>query len=56
MKLMPVVKGVAAGAAVGTACWMISKSTRHQRHSLRRDTGRTVRSIMTVLGDLSDMI
>lgn len=56
MKVMPMIKGAAAGAAVGTVCWIVSKSSRRQRNSLKRNAGKTVRSFITVLGDLSDMI
>lgn len=56
MKVMSVVKGVAAGAAAGTAAYIIANSSKRQRESLKRSAGRTVRSFMTVLGDISDMI
>lgn len=56
MRIMPIVKGVAAGAAVGTMYWVVSKSTKRQRSSLKKDAGRTIKSFMTVLGDISDMI
>ncbi|MCI6580539.1 MAG: hypothetical protein PUB89_00045 [Oscillospiraceae bacterium] len=56
MKAMSVVKGIAAGAAVGTVAYVLSSSSRRQKNSLKRDTGRTIRSFMNVLGDLSDML
>ena len=56
MKAMSVVKGIAAGAAVGTVAYVLSSSSRRQKNSLKRDTGRTIRSFMIVLGDLSDML
>jgi hypothetical protein len=56
MKVMSMIKGAAAGAAVGTVCWMVSRAPRRQRNSLKKNAGKTVRSFITVLGDLSDMI
>ncbi|MDD6825261.1 MAG: hypothetical protein PUE12_03980 [Oscillospiraceae bacterium] len=56
MRVMPMVKGVAAGAAVGTVCWIVSKSSKRQRSNLKRNAGKTVRSFITVLEDISDMI
>lgn len=56
MKMMSVVKGVAAGTAVGAAAYVISSASRKQRNSLKRNAGRTIRSFMTVLGDISEML
>ncbi len=56
MYVMPLIKGVAAGAAVGTVYYVVSKSSKRQRNSLRKNTGRAVKSFVTVLSDISDMM
>lgn len=56
MKMMSVVKGVAAGTAVGAAAYVLSSASRSQRNSLKKSAGKTIRSFMTVLADISDML
>ncbi len=56
MKIVPIMKGIAAGATVGTACYIISKSPKRQKTALKKSAERTVRSFMTVLDVSSERI
>lgn len=56
MQIIPAIKGIAAGAAVGTAYYVISRSPKRQKNALKKSAGKTVRSFMTVLDVISEMI
>ncbi len=56
MQVMSIVKGVVAGATVGTVCYAISNSSRRQRSALRKNTSKAVKSVVNVLNGISDMM
>lgn len=56
MKAKPIVKGVAAGAAAGAVCYVVSKSTGRQRRCLKRNAEKTLKSFVDMLSGFSDMI
>ena len=56
MRVMSIVKGVAAGAAVGTVCYAISNSSKRKRNVLKKNTGKALKSVVDVLNGISDMM
>ena len=49
------IKGMAAGAVVGTACYMISKSPDRKKKQLKRNTGKAVKAFASVADCFSSM-
>lgn len=56
MRVMSIVKGVVAGATVGTVCYAVSNSSRRKRNVLKKNTGKALRSVVDVLNGISDMM
>ena len=56
MEIKPLMKGAAAGAAVGTVCYVISKSSDRQKKSLKRNTGKAIKAFGSVVEGFSDMM
>lgn len=56
MEIKPMIKGAAIGAAVGTACYMISKSPDRKKRTLKRSTGKAIKAIGSAVDCFSSMI
>jgi hypothetical protein len=56
MTIRSVVRGVTVGAAVGTACYMLSKATSRQKHDIRKNAGKAIKAAGCVLDDLTSLI
>lgn len=56
MQINAMLKGIAAGAAVGTVCYMVAGSTNKQRKHLKRSTGRALHAVGAVIEGVSDMM
>ncbi len=56
METRAIIKGMAAGAVVGTACYMISKSPDRKKKQLKRSTGKAVRAFATVADCFTSMV
>ncbi len=55
-EIKPMIKGAAIGAAVGTACYMISKSPDRKKRTLKRSTGKAIKAIGSAVDCFSSMI
>ena len=55
MQIKAMVTGIAAGAAVGTVCYMLTGSSARQRRHLRHATGRARRAGGGMMAGLADM-
>ncbi len=56
MNVKSVVRGLTVGAAVGTACYMLSKATSRQKHDIRKNTTKAIKAAGCVLDDLTSLI
>jgi hypothetical protein len=56
MTIRSVVRGVTVGAAVGTACYMLSKATSRQKHDIRKNAGKAIKAAGCVLDNLTSLI
>ncbi|MCI7804890.1 MAG: hypothetical protein MR503_07430 [Oscillospiraceae bacterium] len=56
METKAIIKGMAAGAVVGTACYMISRAPDHKKKKLKRSTGKAVKAFVTAADCFSSMI
>ncbi len=56
MNVKSVVRGITVGAAVGTACYMLSKATSRQKHDIRKNTTKAIKAAGCVLDDLTSLI
>lgn len=56
METKAIIKGMAAGAVVGTACYMISRSPDRKKKKLKRSTGKAVKAFITAADCFSSMI
>lgn len=56
MQTKAMIKGMAAGAVVGTACYVVSRSSDHKKKKLKKSTGRAVKAFVTAADCLSSMI
>ena len=55
METKAMIKGMAAGAVVGTACYMISKSPDRKKKQPKRNTGKAVKAFASVADCFSSM-
>ena len=55
METKAMIKGMAAGAVVGTACYMISKSPDRKKQQLKRNTGKAEKAFASVADCFSSM-
>lgn len=56
MKITPIVNGVAVGAAVGTVCYVVTKASKRQRSSIRRNASHAVKSVAAVINGISSVM
>ncbi len=56
MQIGAIVKGVTVGTAVGAACYVLSKASSHQKHSMKRHIGKTLKAAGCVLDDLTSLV
>lgn len=56
MDIRPIVKGLTAGAAVGTVVYVFSQSTPRQKRSFKRTTGNALKAFGSVVDGFTSMI
>ena len=56
MNIKSIVKGVAAGTAVGLTCYAISSASFNKKHSIRKNAGKALKAAGTILEDITSMI
>ncbi len=56
MNIMSLVKGAAAGAAVGVACYALSNARPMKKMSIKRDAGKTIKAASDLLSDIKSVI
>ena len=56
MGIKPIVKGVTIGAAVGTVCYMVSKSSPKKKRALKKRTECAVKAVGSMLEGFSSMM
>jgi len=56
MNLNAIWKGVSVGAAIGSAAFMLVKSTETRKHNIKRDAARTVKSARHLMDDITSII
>ena len=56
MKAMSIVKGAAAGAAVGIACYALSNARPMKKMSIKRDAGKTLKAMGDLFDDIKSVI
>lgn len=56
MQTKAMIKGMAAGAVVGTACYMISRSPDRKKKKLKKDTGKAVKAFISAADCFSSMM
>lgn len=49
-------KGISAGAAIGSAAFMLVKTTQNKKKHIRRDAVRTMKSAKSLMDDISSVI
>lgn len=47
------IKGAAAGAAVGLACFVLSSAGPMRKNSIRKNAGRTLKAAESLLNDIT---
>lgn len=56
MKIAPIVNGVAVGAAVGTVCYVVTKASKRQKSSIRRNAAHAVKNVAAVINGISSVM
>lgn len=56
MQTKAMIKGMAAGAVVGTACYMISRSPDRKKKKLKKNTGKAVKAFVSAADCFSSMM
>lgn len=56
MNMKSVVKGAAVGITAGTVCYMITKSPKNKKRTLKKRTAKAFRAVSGVATCLSSMI
>ena len=56
MNLNAVWKGVSIGAAIGSAAFMLVKSTENNKKNIRRDAAKTIKSAKSLMDDISSIV
>lgn len=56
MNLNAIWKGVSLGAAVGSACFMLVKTTENKKKHIRKDAAKTLKSAKSLIDDISSIM
>ncbi|MDE5582258.1 MAG: hypothetical protein K2J08_00950 [Ruminococcus sp.] len=56
MNMKSVAKGVTAGAIAGIACYALSTTTPVKKYSIKKDAGKALKSMGTLLDDIKSVI
>ncbi|MCD7959715.1 MAG: hypothetical protein LUF89_09665 [Ruminococcus sp.] len=56
MSIKTAISGITVGAAVGGACYMMSKATSKQKHDIKKNAGKAIKAAGCVLDDISALI
>ncbi len=56
MNMKAIVKGISVGATVGTACFMLFRSTDKKKRSIKRHAGQMMRAAGAVLDDFTSVM
>ena len=56
MTLKSIISGVTVGAAVGGACYMMSKATSKQKHDIKKNAGKAMKAAGCVLDDITSLM
>ncbi len=56
MDIKSLIKGTAAGAAVGFACYALSNARPLKKMSIRHDAGKALKAMGDLLGDIKSVI
>lgn len=56
MQAKAIVKGMAAGAVVGTAYYMVSKAPERKKKKFKKSTGKAVKAFVSAADCFSSMI
>ena len=56
MNLNAVWKGVSIGAAIGSAAFMLVKTTENNKRNIRRDASKTLKSAKNLMDDISSIV
>ncbi len=56
MNLNAIWKGVSIGAAVGSACFMLVKSTETRKHNIKRHAAKTMKSAKNLMDDITSIM
>ena len=56
MNLNAIWKGVSIGAAVGSAAFMLVKTTENKKKHIKRDAVKTMKSAKSLMDDISSII
>lgn len=56
MNLNAIWKGISVGAAIGSAAFMLVKTTENKKKHIKRDAVRTMKSAKSLIDDISSVI
>ena len=56
MNLNAIWKGLSVGAAIGSAAFMLVKTTESKKKNIRRDAARTLKSAKNLMDDISSIV
>jgi len=56
MNLNAIWKGVSIGAAIGSAAFMLIKTTENKKRNIRRDASKTLKSAKNLMDDISSIV
>ncbi|MBR1554646.1 MAG: hypothetical protein IJ644_04550 [Oscillospiraceae bacterium] len=56
MNLNAIWKGISVGAAIGSAAFMLVKTTENKKKHIKRDAVRTMKSAKSLMDDISSVI
>ncbi len=56
MNLNAIWKGVSIGAAIGSAAFMLVKTTENKKKHIKRDAVKTMKSAKSLMDDISSII
>ncbi len=56
MNMNAIWKGVSIGAAVGSAAFMVMKTTGSKKKNIRKDAARTLKSAKNLMDDISSIV